>query len=208
MKEFSVEPPGHSDDEYITMEPAQPPHHAAELHTHLQPDLAAQSQTMLKPQRPLSIDIQSRHTKSLSLPYMTSPVHAPDESCSEDEVAGDESDYSDYSSDDNDDMFFKSLPPDFLLKDLSGLEPDSCASHQETQESCAPDGAPVHQSQISEELDVQFSTCKESTARDQSQIEVKEKEEKDGPEEMMSTRMEEEDGVHHGGDGLENIGTR
>lgn len=187
------------------MEPVQPSHHPVELHTHLQPDPAAQSQTMLKPHRPLSIDVQSRHTKSLSLPYMTSPVHAPDESCSEDEVAGDDSDYSDYSSDDNDDMFFKSLPPDFLLKDLSGLEPDSCVAHQE---SCTPDGAPVHQLQISEEVDIQYPTCKESIARDQSQIKVKDKEDRDGLEETMSTRMEEEDGVHHGRDGQENIGKR
>lgn len=139
---------------------------------------------------------------------MTSPVHAPDESCSEDEVAGDDSDYSDYSSDDNDDMFFKSLPPDFLLKDLSGLETDSCVSHQETQESRAPDGAPVHQLQISEEVDNHYPTCKESTARDQSQINVKDNEDRDGLEETVSTRMEEEDGVHRGRDGQENIGKR
>lgn len=177
------------------MEPVQPSDQPVESHTQPQPDPAAHCQTMLKPHRPLSIDIQSRHTKSLSLPYMTSPVHAPDESCSEDEVAGDDSDYSDYSSDDNDDMFFKSLPPDFLLKDLS-----DCVSHQETQESCAPDGAPVQQLQTSEEADIQYPTCKESTARDQSQIKVKDKEDRDGLEETMSPRMEEEDGVQHGRD--------
>lgn len=187
MNEFSVEPPGHSDDEYEVMEQAQPSHHPE-----------AQSQTELKPHRPL-IDTHNRHTKSLSFPYMTSPVYGPEESCSEEEAAGDDSDGNDYSSEDEDNMFVKSLPPDFFLNNLPGLEPDI-----ETQEGCAPDRVPVDKSQISEELNLEFPACKESTAGDQQQIEVKDKEEEEGLQEKVLTRTEEEDKVHRGGDRLEN----
>lgn len=203
MNEFSVEPPGDSDDEYEVMEQAQPSHHPAEPQTHLKPDPAAQSQTEIKPHRLLSIDTHSRHTKSLSLPYMTSPVHGPEESCSDEEVAGDDSDDNDYSSEDDENMFVKSLPSDFFLQNLTGFDPDI-----ETEESCAPDRVPVHQLQISEELDVEFPACTEPTAGDQKQIEVKDKEGKDGLEEKVLTRTEEEDEVHQGRDHPENNGQR
>lgn len=187
MNEFSVEPPGHSDDEYEVMEQAQPSHHPE-----------ARSQTELRPHRPLSADTNNRHTKSLSLPYMTSPVFGPEESCSEEEAAGDDSDDNDYSSEDEN-MFVKSLPPDFFLNNLPDFEPDT-----ETQESCAPDRVPVHQLQISEELNLEFPVCKESTARDQQQIEVKDKEEEERLQEKVLIRTEEEDKVHQGRDSLEN----
>lgn len=192
MNEFSVEPPGHSDDEYEVMEQAQPSH---------RPE--AQRQTELRPHRPLSANTNNRHTKSLSLPYMTSPVFGPEESCSEEEAVGDnseeDSDGNDYSSEDEENMFVKSLPPDFFLNNLPGVDPDI-----ETQESCAPDRLPVHQLQISEELNLEFPVCKESTAGDQQQIEVKDKEEEEALQEKVLTRTEEEDEVHQGRDWLEN----
>ncbi len=199
MTEFSVEPPGHSDDEYEVMEQAQSSRHPAELQTHLQPGPEAQTQspTELNPHRPLSIDTQSRHTKSLSLPYMTSPVHGPEESCSEEDV---DSDDNDYCSEDDDSMFIKSLPSDFFLNNLTEFDQDT-----DTQHSCALVGVPVHPVQSSEErecqsLNLEPPACKESTAADQEQVEEKDKE--DGLDEKEITETEEE--APQGRDQLEN----
>ncbi len=201
MNEFSVEPPGHSDDEYEVMEQAQPSDHPAELQTHLQPrsEALSPSQTEPNPHRPLSIDIHSRHAKSLSLPYMTSPVHDPEACSSEEDMVGDDSD-DDYSSEEDESMFVKSLPPDFFLNDL---EPNIG-----TQDSCALDGVPVHQLQISEERERQtvnpeFPACKETTAGDQEIVKKKDEEETDELEEEEITQKEEGDKVQHGREQLE-----
>ncbi|XP_031726623.1 rho GTPase-activating protein 30 [Anarrhichthys ocellatus] len=198
VNEFSVEPPGHSDDEYEFMEQAP-----AELQADLQPgpDTPAQSQTELNLHRPLSIDSQNRHTKSLSLPHMTSPVFGSLESCSEEEAAVEDSDDNDYSSEDDESIFAKSLPADFFLDDLT-LETDT-----DKQDSCTLDGVPVHQSRSSEDgecqsLNVEFAACKESTAADQEQVEVKDKGDEDGLREKEITKKEEED--HRGRDQPEN----
>uniref|UniRef100_A0A8C4DXL5 Si:dkeyp-68b7.12 n=1 Tax=Dicentrarchus labrax TaxID=13489 RepID=A0A8C4DXL5_DICLA len=195
VNEFSVEPPGHSDDEYEVMAQAPPSYHPAELHTHPQPGPEALSPVELNPHRPLSLDINSRHTKSLSLPYMTSPVHGPEESCSEEEVAGDNSDDDDY-DDEDESMFIKSLPCDFFLNNLTGFEPDT-----DTQDSCTLDGVPV-QLQSSEESGCE-SLNSNSKAGDQEQVEVKDKDE-DGVGEKEITETEAEDKVHQGRDQPEN----
>ncbi|XP_023120537.2 rho GTPase-activating protein 30 isoform X1 [Amphiprion ocellaris] len=194
VNEFSVEPPGHSDDEYEVMEQAQPSHHPTEL----QPSPEPLNQTELNPLRPLSLDIPSRHTKSLSLPYMTSPIHGPEESCSEDEDnAEDDFGDNDYTSDDDDNdddenMFIKSLPPNFFLSTLVGFDPDTEAQHSSTLD-------PEHYFQSSEERDCQslnpeLSACKETATSDQT--EVKPGEDEDEVEEI--TKKEEE--VHQGQD--------
>ncbi|KAF6724269.1 Rho GTPase-activating protein 30 [Oryzias melastigma] len=125
VNEFSVEPPGHSYDEYEMMEQAQSSHHptgAQEAATPV-PDVHPHSGAELKPHRPLSLDLHSRHTKSLSLPYITSPIHGQQESSSEEEVsAEDDSHDEDYSSGEDESMFVQSLPADFLLSTLSGLD--------------------------------------------------------------------------------------
>ncbi|GLD50754.1 uncharacterized protein AKAME5_000390200 [Lates japonicus] len=112
VNEFSVEPPGHSDDEYEIMVQAQPPHHPAEQQTHLQPspEIHTLSQNELNPHRLLSLDL-NRHTKSLSLPYMTSPVHGPGESFSEDEDLEDNNNDDDYSCEEDESMM--SFPSSF-----------------------------------------------------------------------------------------------
>ncbi|KAM6920624.1 uncharacterized protein PEZ65_012543 [Lycodopsis pacificus] len=198
VNEFSVEPPGHSDDEYEVMDEAP-----AELQADLQPgpDAPAQSQTELNLHRPLSIDSQNRHTKSLSLPYMTPPIFGSAESCSEEEAAVEDSDDHDYSSEDDESIFAKSLPADFFLDDLT-LETDT-----DKQDSCPLDGVPVHQSRSSEDgecrsLNVEFAACKESTAADQERVEVIDKGDEDGLREEEITKKEEED--HRGRDQLEN----
>ncbi|CAJ1072867.1 uncharacterized protein si:dkeyp-68b7.12 [Xyrichtys novacula] len=187
VNEFSVEPPvelpGHSDDEYEVMEQYQP----TEDHTHLQPgpETHTLSPTQLNPHRPLSIDLNSRHTKSLSLPYMTSPVHGPEESGSEEEEAEeDESD--DYSSEDSDSMFVKSLPCDYFLNSLSGLELDADSTDKHTN-----DGAAVHQT--SEDTGSMNLECPaEKVSADGQEVQVEEKnEEENGLEERETTEKEE-----------------
>lgn len=193
VNEFSVEPPGHSDDDYEVMEQAQ-----AELQTHLQPGhkTHTESQTQINSHRPLSLDIDNRHTKSLSLPYMTSPVHGPEESCSEEEVVGEYSDDNDYSSEDES-MFIKSLPPDFFLNNMNEFETDGCTLDR------IPEGLDQSKRE-SESLHSEFSACKEPTAADQEQREVKDEEEgegdEDGQEREEVTKKEEEDTVNQGGD--------
>lgn len=196
MNEFSVEPPGHSDDEYEVMEQAQTSCHPAEVQTPLQPDpeTRTRSQTELNPHRPLSLDINSRHTKSLSLPYMTSPVRGPEDSSSEDEVEVDDSDEIYYSSDDNDSMFMKSLPPDFFLSNLPSFKPDT-----DEQDCCAHDGVPACQLQSCEERECQsqdheFHAREEPCAGDEVEVD----------EEKGIAKTEEEDNVYQEGDQLEN----
>lgn len=206
MHEFSVEPPGHSNDEYEMMEQEQPSCHPTEVQTHLQSCPTAQSQAGLKPHRLLGIDTQSRHTKSLSLPYMTSPIHGPEESGSDVEVEGYESDDEnddDYSSEDDENMFIKSLPANFFLKDLSRFEPDS-----ERQEVSAPENAPVHESQSFEELNVEFPAFKESTDGDQKLIEMNDNDEKERLEENALTKTEEEAKAHQQSGHAENNAQR
>ncbi|XP_029971690.1 rho GTPase-activating protein 30 isoform X2 [Salarias fasciatus] len=107
VTEFSVEPPGHSDEEYEMMHPSS---QQPGPETHTEP----------KPHRPLSLDLHSRHTKSLSLPQMVSPCHGPDEPSSEDD-----SDATESSFEDDEGMFVKSLPADYFLNSLSGFEQDA-----------------------------------------------------------------------------------
>ncbi|KAM9789456.1 uncharacterized protein ACB057_012090 [Neosynchiropus ocellatus] len=114
VREFSVEPPSHTDNEYELME--QTYHDAPVLRSHLDPGH--------DPHRRLSISAH-RHTKSLSLPYITSPVCPPEEPSSDEDDSDDDDDDDDddeYSSAD-DDMLMKSLPPDFLF--------NSCGPHDE-----------------------------------------------------------------------------
>ncbi|KAM4552602.1 uncharacterized protein PAE49_016015 [Odontesthes bonariensis] len=207
VNEFSVEPPGHSDDEYENMEQAQASHHPAGPQTCPQPslDTQKQSQTELKPHRPLSIDLHNRHTKSLSLPYMTSPVHGPEESCSEDEeVLRDDSDDS-YDSEDDQSMFVQSLPLDFSLNNLSGLERGT-----ETKLRSNPDrGRPLSESQTSERMNcpspkLELSAWKETTTGDEEQVEVESGTDEDGLDERQITKKNADDKVLHEGAQLEN----
>ncbi|KAK5611953.1 hypothetical protein CRENBAI_005370 [Crenichthys baileyi] len=177
VNEFSVEPPGHSDDEYEIM---------------LQAERPTQSVTESNPHRPLSLDVHNRHTKSLSLPYMTSPIDGPKEnSSSDEEVSEDDSERDDYSSDEDESMFVKSLPPDFFLNTLSSLETDG--------EGYPSPDRDLDELQRSEEksckaLDVELSVCKEPTKHVQ---------EKSGnEEENQNAKVVEEDEVHHGEDEL------
>ncbi|KAK1879775.1 Rho GTPase-activating protein 30 [Dissostichus eleginoides] len=170
VNEFSVEPPGHSEDEYEVMDPSE-------------------LQTELKPTRPLSIDSYSRHTKSLSLPYLTSPILGLEDSSSEEDAAACDSD--DYSSEEDESMFIKSLPAELFLNDLT--------FERETDKQEGGDGVPEHQSQSCADR-----ACEESAAVGLEQVEVKDEGDKDGLEEKEITEKEEED--HQGRDHLENNG--
>ncbi|XP_032387829.1 rho GTPase-activating protein 30 isoform X2 [Etheostoma spectabile] len=194
VTEFSVEPPGHSDDEYELMTQARSFSPSAELQTDLPPAPKARtpSQAELNPHRPLSIGSYNRHTKSLSLPYITSPVLGLEESCSEEEAAVEDSDDNDYSSEEDESMFIKSLPPDFFLNNLS-FERDT-----HIQDRCTLDGVPAHQSQSSADRGCQspnfaFSALDESTVGDVEQVEGKDKGENDALQEKETTKKEEED---------------
>lgn len=194
MNEFSVEPPGHSDDEYETMAQAQTSPCPAEPQSHLHPH--SQNQSESNPHRPLSLDLHSRHTKSLSLPYMTSPVHGPEDSLSEDEATGDYSDDDDeYSSDEDESMFVKSLPSDFFLSTMSSFE----------LETDGKDEFPVAHTQISEERDCQSqknepSACTQRAAGEREQAGVRGTEDTNGLEEKETTEEQDEDEVHQGED--------
>lgn len=165
------------------MEQSQSSHHPGEFQAHS--ETRTQSQSELKPHRSLSSD-SNRHTKSLSLPYMTSPIHAPEELSSEEEDMGDECEDPAYSSDEDESMFVKSLPPDFFLSSLRGFETDSDA-----QDTPTPDRVPVIRLQRSEEregrdLNLETTACEETTD------EVKGKEDRDGLEENERTGKEED----------------
>lgn len=137
VNEFSVEPPGHSDDEYELMAQA---HQSSELQT--DPE-AHQSPNDSNPHRPLSLDPNNRYTKSLSLPYITSPVLGPEESSSEEEEDPGGCSDDDYSSDGDEGMFVKSLPSDFFLSNLGGLELDTGSQEREEgeAETLVPEGS-------------------------------------------------------------------
>ncbi|KAK5919927.1 hypothetical protein CgunFtcFv8_023784 [Champsocephalus gunnari] len=175
VNEFSVEPPGHSDDEYEVMDPSE-------------------LQTELKPTRPLSVDSYNRRTKSLSLPYLTSPILRLEDSGSEEDAAACDSD--DYSSDEDESMFIKSLPAEFFLNNLT-FERD--ADHQE-----AGDGVPEHQSQSCADRGSQFGfpACGESAAAGLEPEEGNDEGDKDGPGEKVMTEKDD----HQGRDRLESNG--
>ncbi|XP_061834954.1 rho GTPase-activating protein 30 [Nerophis lumbriciformis] len=118
LNEFSVEPPGHSDDEYELMEQAS--HHStgADISPNTSPETSSQSQPKLH--RQLSVKANERQAKSLSLPHMTSPVCEPD-SCSDEDITDDEVNEN-YSSEEEDSLFVKSLPSDFFLNNLCDLQ--------------------------------------------------------------------------------------
>ncbi|CAL9688395.1 unnamed protein product [Knipowitschia caucasica] len=111
IQEFSVEPPGNYEEEYETMDhPPTPP--------------ATPTLDAISPSRLLTADIHQRHTKSLSLPFMSSPLPEPDESESGSESASDVSaDYEEEEEEEEEeDMFMQSLPSDFFLNDLTNTE--------------------------------------------------------------------------------------
>ncbi|XP_071386166.1 LOW QUALITY PROTEIN: uncharacterized protein [Centroberyx affinis] len=214
MNEFSVEPPGFEDDEYEDMEQHRPsplPQDAPELqpppsphahththtHTHLQPD--THSQTQLNSHRPLSTDAHGRHTKSLSLPYMSAPF-LPAQYSSEEEVVGDDNDDDDddddYSDEDDEGMFCQSLPPNYSFHNLTWPGPVTDAgkvSSPSLSNSHTVDRVPVGQSQSSEgtelePLDAEFSVCKEPPIRNQGEVKDEE-----GLEKKEQVKGEEED---------------
>ncbi|XP_056913630.1 uncharacterized protein si:dkeyp-68b7.12 isoform X2 [Takifugu flavidus] len=173
VHEFSVEPPGHSDDEYEVMEQGQPSHHVDELQRH----------TESKSPKQLSIDANGRHIKSLSLPYMTSPIHGQEESGSDDD--DDDNDVDDYNSEDEENMFVKSLPSYFFSKELSGCEPEI-----ERQEKYSLEIHPVDVVQITDDEGIKHSPCLESTT-DKIQIGIKDTEVSDRWEENKWSRTED-----------------
>lgn len=210
VNEFSVEPPGHSYDEYEAMNVAQSPHNPADSvfestarsgpSCHPADD---EYETMwgrsscsptgderelteqVKPHRLLlSGDASARHVKSLSLPYMTSPIHGPEEPCSEDErewVNSDDSDDSDYNNDygSEQDMCTKSLP--FYYSFPPDNERDA-GKHASGESDLVQE---LQQLQISEGLNTEFPQCGEERADDQRQTEVERDGEGNGLE--MST---------------------
>uniref|UniRef100_A0A8C7V2U1 Rho GTPase-activating protein 30 n=1 Tax=Oryzias sinensis TaxID=183150 RepID=A0A8C7V2U1_9TELE len=189
VNEFSVEPPGHSEDEYEMMEQAQSSQEAATPVHDLNPNSGAE----LKPHRPLSLDLHSRHTKSLSLPYITPPIHGQPESSSEEEVSVEEDSHDeDYSSGEDESMFVQSLPADFLLSTLSGLELDveepKCSQSDQSQVREVPSSEEKHCPPPSPDL----PPDKETLTSDEEQEEGLEEEDKDEPEETEDQRMEME----------------
>lgn len=191
VNEFSVEPPGHSYDEYEMMEQAQSSHHptgAQEAATPV-PDVHPHSGAELKPHRPLSLDLHSRHTKSLSLPYITSPIHGQQESSSEEEVsAEDDSHDEDYSSGEDESMFVQSLPADFLLSTLSGLDLGAKESKRSQSDQSQVQELPSSE----EEHCPQLPTNKETITSDDEQEDGDDEEDKDGSEKREDQRMEVE----------------
>ncbi|KAJ0059328.1 hypothetical protein NL108_015505 [Boleophthalmus pectinirostris] len=127
INEFSVEPPGHYDEEYETMDQS---HHSPmplspSLLATVSPTSPVAPPTHMSPPRHLTTDLYHRHTKSLSLPYITSPGPCPDGCSSEDDDMSDDQEYvssSDEEDDDDENMFVKSLPSDFFLNNLTNTE--------------------------------------------------------------------------------------
>ncbi|XP_072296526.1 rho GTPase-activating protein 30 [Eucyclogobius newberryi] len=122
MNEFSVEPPGHYDEEYEVVDHSQP---GGAPPTPPLPVTAppAAPPALANPARLPTVDIRRRHNKSLSLPYLTTPVPRPSSpSSSDDEASDDDQDYISSSDDEDDEddenMFMKSLPCDFFLSNL------------------------------------------------------------------------------------------
>lgn len=200
MNEFSVEPPGHSDDEYEVMNEAQfyrhpadgvvdstprsgPSRHPADDEYETMGRRSSCSPTggerepteQVKPHRLLlGGDASARHVKSLSLPYMTSPVHGPEDLCSEEEcqwLDSDDSDNSDdYGSDRDQDMCTKSLPFDYFFPPDHERDAGEAASRDS-------DLAQEHQQlQVSEGRNTEFPLCAEERTEEQRQTDV----EKDG----------------------------
>ncbi|XP_051943967.1 uncharacterized protein si:dkeyp-68b7.12 [Hippocampus zosterae] len=167
VNEFSVEPPGHSDDEYELIE--QPPLDATG--PDVRPSVCCESnvQSQLKPQQSRSIDANERHAKSLSLPHMTSPVCEPEECCSNDDKDGaadddtaddDTADY--YSSDEDSSLFARSLPADFFLSNVCDVLPEDLPA-------CTADRAPADQSGQPKECNSEISADKQQNYGNQSQ---------------------------------------
>ncbi|XP_049604451.1 rho GTPase-activating protein 30 isoform X2 [Syngnathus scovelli] len=115
---FSVEPPGHSDDEYELAE--EPCHRATEADARLSVSSETNLQSRLELQRLYSVN--ERNAKSLSLPRMISPAYEPGECCCDN--TGDEDTANYYSSDEDSSLFVKSLPADFFLTHVCDLEPE------------------------------------------------------------------------------------
>lgn len=172
-------------------------HQTDELQTPMQ--LIPESE--LKSHKLLSIDTHSRHMKSLSLPYMTSPIDGPEEFRSDEDDDDDEdNDGDDYSSEDEENMFVKSLPCDFFLKEITG-----CERENETRDKCALKMDPVHVVQVTEDVGVERSTSMESTG-DQKQVDIniKDTEVNDRWEEKELSRAEDKDTTHQEQYHLEN----
>lgn len=157
------------------MEQGQPTHHVDELQRH----------TESKSPKQLSIDAHGRQIKSLSLPYMTSPIHGQEESGSYDD--DDDDDVDDYSnSEDEENIFVKSLPSYFFSKELSGCEPEI-----ERQKKYSLEIHPVGVVQITHDEGIKHSPCLESTT-DKIQIGIKDTEVSDRWEENKWSRTEDE----------------
>ncbi|XP_054622592.1 rho GTPase-activating protein 30 [Dunckerocampus dactyliophorus] len=167
VNEFSVEPPGHSDNEYELMEHVS--HHAAGADTRPSPETSGQSQ--FKFHRPSSVNANDRQTKSLSLPPVTSPVCGPEECCSDEDTMDDDI-IDDYSSDEEASLFVKSLPPDFFLNNLCDLELDGDNAQASAQ---------VDQRCEVREFHPDFSTDKEPNDVDEVQGDMEDGQQKEIP---------------------------
>ncbi|XP_057714401.1 rho GTPase-activating protein 30 isoform X2 [Corythoichthys intestinalis] len=161
MNEFSVEPPGYSDDEYELME--QPLPYTEGPNTSLSTSPSTNDQNKLKSHRPPSVDANERHGKSLSLPYMTSPVCEPGECCTDD---GDNTEDDDavhyYSSDEESSLLATSLPADFFLSSPSDLEPDNVPAS-------TAENVSVDESSEEMEFNPECCTAKQQNNSDKSQ---------------------------------------
>ncbi|XP_061694772.1 rho GTPase-activating protein 30 [Syngnathoides biaculeatus] len=169
VNEFSVEPPGHSDDEYELM--VQPSHHAAGPDTSpaISPEINTQSQ--LKFHRPCSVDANERHGKSLSLPHMTSPVCEPGKCCSGNDDSPTDDDTTDYgSSDEDDSLFVKSLPADFFLSNSCDLETNDTPT-------VTVDATPQDHSCEVGEFNPEFSPCEQQNNGEENQDNIDREEE-------------------------------
>ncbi|XP_061549353.1 uncharacterized protein si:dkeyp-68b7.12 isoform X2 [Phycodurus eques] len=162
VNEFSVEPPGRSDDEYELME--QPLHHTAGPDT--SPTVSPETNSQLKSHRPHSVDVNERHAKALSLPHMTSPVCEPGKCCSDNEDDATDDDMTDYySSDEDNSLFAKSLPADFFLSNSCDLETKDAPA-------ITVDSMPLDQSCEEREFNPECSTCKQQNDGDESQDDI------------------------------------
>lgn len=151
--------------------------------------------------RVLTVNTHSRHIKSLSLPYATSPIHGPEESGSDDDDDDDDNAGDYYSSEDDESMFVKSLPSDFFLKELSESEPEI-----ERWDKYAPEVGPAHV-RITEDTAFERSACLEPPG-DPKQVDAKDGEVNEGWEENELSRREDEDTIHQEPTHLENKGQR